>query len=88
MGFQKLFVQSRTSVFVQFVKVQPETRVIYTSRDVYDKVGKYYVRLYGNKTTYAKEVKPGSGMFCGVTEHYVTPDLNHNNILNEYTVES
>jgi hypothetical protein len=83
-GFSKAIRSIKTRCFVQFVKVQPETRVIYTSRDVYDKMGKYYIRLYGNKTTYAKEVKPRSGMFCGVTGSYVTPDLNHKNILNEY----
>ena len=72
--------------FIQFVKVPLEYRVIVTSHDIFNKLGIYYTRVYGNPV-YAKETKPREGMYCGIAEKYVTPDINKNNILNEYTVK-
>jgi len=71
--------------FLQFVKLPLEYRVTATSKNVYNKTKHYYNRLYGNDN-YAKEVKPRKGMYCGIGEKFITPDINKNNILNEYTI--
>jgi len=76
----------KNECFIQFVKVPLEYRVIVTSHDIFNKLGIYYTRVYGNPI-YAKETKPREGMYCGIAEKYVTPDINKNNILNEYTVK-
>jgi hypothetical protein len=71
--------------YIQFVKVPLEYRVTVTSQDIFDKLGIYYTRVYGSDT-YAKETKPKNGMYCGISEKYITPDINKNNIRNEYKI--
>jgi len=71
--------------YIQFIKVPLEYRVTVTSQDIFNKLGIYYTRVYGSDT-YAKETNPREGMYCGISEKYITPDINKNNILNEYKI--
>jgi hypothetical protein len=73
------------SVHISFVKVPEEYRVIYSSKYIQEKYLKYYLRLF-NGTDYAKEVKGDNKLFCGITDKYITPNLNINNIRNEYSI--
>ena len=69
--------------YIQFYKVPSEFRVICTSNDIYKHTGHYYNRLFGNPK-YAKEVKPSKDHYCAITDSYITPNINLNNIRNEY----
>lgn len=75
----------KNECYLQYIKVPKEYRVTVTSQDVYNKLGIYYTRVYGSEI-YAKETNPKSTMYCGISDKYVTPDINKNNILNEYTI--
>lgn len=81
----KALFSIKNECFLQFVKVPKEYRVTVTSHDIYNKLGIYYTRVYGSDI-YAKETKPRNTMYCGISDKYVTPDINKNNILNEYTI--
>jgi hypothetical protein len=84
-GLTRALHSIKRDCYIQFVKLPIENRVICTSNDVYKTIGKYYTRLYGN-SDYAKLVKPRKSMYCGISEKFITPDINRNNILNEYTI--
>ena len=84
-GLTKAINSIKSDCYIQFIKVPLEYRVVVTSNDVYKKVGKYYNRIYGSDK-YAKEVKPNNKMYCGIATKYITPDINKNNVLNEYIV--
>ena len=71
--------------FIQFYKVPKEFRVICTSFDIYNKTGNYYNRIFGSKD-YAKITKPRKDLYCSITNKYITPNINKNNILNEYKI--
>jgi hypothetical protein len=71
--------------YIQFYKVPVEYRVICTSNDIFKHTGHYYNRLFGNPK-YAKEVKPKEHQYCAITGSYITPNINRNNLLNEYSV--
>jgi hypothetical protein len=69
-----------------FIKFPIEYRVITTSNDIFSSTGKYYKRTYGKgDDQFAEEIKPNKNLYCGITDKYVTPNLNKFNILNEYT---
>ena len=63
-----------------------ERRVIVCPRDVLRAAGKYYMRVYGSETEYAREATPAElrKMYMAVSETYVTPNLNRMNLENEY----
>lgn len=68
---------------LRFLKPPVEHRVLVASQDVKDKTGKYYVRLFGQEA-HAEE-SDGNGLFAGVSEKYITPNINMSNIELEYT---
>jgi len=74
----------KNNCIIQFIKVPIEYRVIYTSKDIFNKIGHYYIRQYND--SYAKEIKPNNKLYCAITENNCTPDINKNNILNEYKI--
>ena len=66
-------------------------RIIYTSEDISKSMGKYYVRVFGKDDQhYAKKILPHKDVYCSVwkpeweTEIRITPNVNKNNLLNEY----
>jgi len=67
---------------LRFHKLPSEHRVMVTPSDVRRATGKYYVRVFGGDS-FAKE-SDGSGLYCGVTEKFITPNINLNNISLEY----
>ena len=69
-----------------FIKFPTEYRVITTANDIFTSTGKYYKRTYGKgDDQFAEEIKPNKNLYCGITDKYITPNLNKFNILNEYT---
>lgn len=62
-----------------------ERRVILPAKKVKEKVGTYFVRSFGSDThaREADEEEMGS-LFCGISETYITPNLNRKNLENEY----
>jgi hypothetical protein len=54
-------------------------------------MGKYYVRVFGKDDQhYAKKTSPHKDIYCSIwkpeweTEIRITPNVNKNNLLNEY----
>jgi hypothetical protein len=84
-GLMQAIRSINRDAYIQFYKVPREHRVIYTSMDVYNATGHYYNRLFGNPK-YAQTVKPNKLQYCAITDAYITPNINRNNILNEYMV--
>jgi hypothetical protein len=82
-GLRKVLDSIQNTCYIQFVKVPIEYRVIAAQHDVFNTTGIYYRRDYGGKN-YAIEVKPTRNMYCAIGEKNITPDINKNNILNEY----
>jgi len=83
--FTKAIRSIKQPAFIQFIVVPREYRVIVTQTDVYNKLNSYYLRNYAGPE-YAKSAKPVKGAFCGIGEKNITPDINKNNILNEYKI--
>ena len=79
-------------VNIRFWKIPTVRRLVYTSYDIHKLMGKYYIRVYGKgDSNYAKKIKPSKDIFCYIskTTHgdnklYITPNINRNNLLNEY----
>ena len=72
-------------VYLKFSKLEDEYRIIATSHDIQAVSGNYYSRIYGKgDDNYAKKIKPNSSLYCAVTNIHVTPNINRQNILNEY----
>jgi len=70
---------------LRFHKLPKEYRVIVTSADVQKLTGNYYQRIFGKgDQNHAKKIQPKSTLYCGITNTYITPNLNKKNILNEY----
>ena len=67
---------------LRFHALPPEHRVLVTPADVKARTGRYYVRVFGGDS-FAK-TSDGEGLFCGVTEKFVTPNINMFNLNNEY----
>ena len=67
---------------LRFHALPPEHRVMVTPADVKARTGRYYVRVFGGDSF--ATTSDGNGMFCGVTEKFVTPNINLNNLNNEY----
>ena len=70
------------AVTLRFHALPPEHRTVVTSADVAAATGKYYVRIFGGD--HHAKVSDGAGLFCGVTDKFVTPNLNEANLLSEY----
>ena len=71
-----------------FIKLPTEYRVVTTSNDIFSETGNYYLRTYGKGDDhFAEQTKPNKKLYCGVTEKYITPNLNKGNILNEYSIK-
>ncbi len=81
------------SVAIRFVKLPDEDRVISPAAAIYIKTGRYYLRNYGGSDKqYAISINPmvgaynrtGQKLFLGVSENYITPNLNQQNLILEY----
>ena len=70
------------AVTLRFHALPPEHRTVVTSADVAAATGKYYVRIFGGD--HHAKASDGAGLFCGVTDKFVTPNLNEANLLSEY----
>ena len=70
------------AVTLRFHALPPEHRTVVTSADVAAATGKYYVRIFGGD--HHAKLSDGAGLFCGVTDKFVTPNLNEANLLSEY----
>ena len=67
---------------LRFHALPAEHRVMVTPADVKARTGRYYVRVFGGDA-FAK-TSDGDGLFCGVTDKFVTPNINMSNIESEY----
>lgn len=67
---------------LRFHKLSPEHRVVVKAADVIQKTGRYFVRTFKDEP-YAK-VSDGKELFCGITDKFVTPNLNRQNLSIEY----
>ena len=79
-------VAFEADIEVRMVVLPEEHRVVATVDDVREKTGRYYTRIFdGPAESYAKEYH-GSALLCGITETYITPNLNMDNMSMEYHV--
>ena len=81
------------SVNIRFWKMPKIRRIVYTSYDIYKMMGVYYLRVYGKgDSNYAKITKHSRNIFCSISKStwenktHITPNINRNNILNEYQI--
>ena len=66
-----------------------EHRVVVTSSDVKAATGgKYYLRTYDNAGGAYAKASDGEGLYCGVTDGFITPSLREANIESEYVSDS
>ncbi|CAK0855145.1 unnamed protein product [Prorocentrum cordatum] len=82
LSIQKAFPEGAV---LRFLRLPVEHRVLVTSQDVKEKTGKYYVRLFGQGHEAHAEESDGVGLFAGVSEKYVNPNINLSNLELEYT---
>ena len=76
-------------VTLRFSLLPPEHRVVVTSSDVKAATGgKYYLRTYDNSGGAYAKASDGAGLYCGVTEDFITPNLREANIESEYVSDS
>ena len=76
-------------VNIRFSKLPSERRLIIPANEVHAKTGHYYLRNYGNKSDddFAKQIinkKELENLFMGISNEYITPNLNKFNIDYEY----
>lgn len=80
------FLASVETLGLQFrlhlVRLTPEHRVVITAADAKRATGVYYVRKFGGDA-FAQE-STTRGLYAGITEHFVTPNLNAKNLDLEY----
>ncbi len=76
---------------IKFWKLPSVHRIIYTSEDISKSVGNYFIRVFGKDDQhYAKKISPHKDLYCSVwkpeweSEIRITPNVNKNNLLNEY----
>ncbi len=69
---------------LNFVVLPPELRIIVKPDLVKEKTGAYYIRVYGQGNEHYAQISDGNGLWCGVSESYITPNLNIKNLQNEY----
>lgn len=71
---------------LRFHALAPEHRVVASAADVRARTGSYYVRVFGGGGSggFACE-SDGDGLFCAITDKYVTPNINLQNLHAEYT---
>ena len=50
--------------------------------------GKYYLRTYDNSGGAYAKASDGKGLYCGVTDGFITPNLRESNIVMEYVSEN
>jgi len=69
-------------VMLRFHMLPPEHRVVVTPAAVKKATGIYYERVYGGGDDKYAEVwdNPGKNFFCGITEKFVTANLNKDNL--------
>ena len=76
-------------VTLRFSLLPPEHRVVVTSSDVKAATGgKYYLRTYDNSGGAYAKASDGKGLYCGVTDGFITPNLRESNIVMEYVSEN
>ena len=76
-------------VTLRFYLLPPEHRVVVTSSDVKAATGgKYYLRTYDNSGGAYAKASDGKGLYCGVTDGFITPNLRESNIVMEYVSEN
>ena len=82
------------SAIIRFFKLPSTRRIIYTSKDISNSMGRYYIREYGKgDTKYARKISVNKNIYCSVwkpeqenNQIKITPNVNKNNLLNEFTV--
>jgi len=74
-----------------FYSLPDEIRMIYTSKDIRKRFGKYYTRTYtGDAQQHATRVTPDKHIYCSISHNnklgtsFITPNLNDENLFNEY----
>ena len=82
-SIQKL-LKDNESVIIRIVKLPPEHRILVTQNFINKKYGKYLIKTYSNDPLkFAKVVKNGNN-FMTIGENFINPNINRNNIINEY----
>ena len=80
------------SAVIRFFKLPSTRRIVYTSKDISKSMGRYYIREYGKgDAKYARNISPNKNIYCSVWKPEqdlikITPNVNKNNLLNEFTV--
>jgi len=74
------------SIRVRFIKFPKNQRVVVTSSDIIEYTNKYYVRVFGQGPDKYAEISDGKNMYCSITSEFANPNINLNNIRNEYHV--
>ena len=69
---------------INFVVLPIELRVIVHPDLVREQTGAYYTRTFGQDDEEYAQVSNGNNLWCGVSETYITPNLNDKNLQNEY----
>ena len=69
---------------INFVVLPTELRVIVHPELVKEKTGAYYTRTFGQGDEEYAQVSNGDSLWCGISETYITPNLNDKNLQNEY----
>lgn len=76
---------------IYFYSLPDEIRMIYTSKDIHKRFGQYYKRTYsGDAHQHATRVSPDKHTYCSISHNnklgtsFITPNLNEENVLNEY----
>lgn len=71
-------------IILRFFKLPPIHRIVVTQSDIRKLTGTYYERIYGmSDETYAKESNNKS-YYTIVEKHFVNPNINKQNLMNEY----
>jgi hypothetical protein len=85
-GLSKFINSINTKAYIRFKRLPKERRILYTAEYIKRRFSKYYIRNFkGNDDTYAYEIDP-KGLYCAITDNYITPNINKMNILNEYNL--
>lgn len=77
-------MKTNDSVTVRIVKLSPNHRILAKQNFINKKYGKYLIKTYSNDPLkFAKIVNNGNN-FVAISEKFVNPNINSNNIHNEY----
>eukprot|EP00873_Tetraselmis_striata_P043709 jgi/Tetstr1/463973/TSEL_008778.t1 len=87
-GLRRWLASCPPGSVVRFRRLPPEKRVIVPAADVLRATGAYMLRAFGQgDDRHAYGAPPGdvARLFCAVAPGFVTPNINRNNLINEYS---